>query len=131
MAKKQNYENSGPSQRQLKVGELIRRTLAEALGRGDIHDPDLNRMMITVSEATISADLKIATIYVMPLGGKNHDEAIAALAKNKGQIRTLIGRKAGLKYTPDLRFRIDETFDRMDDTRRLFESEDVRRDLED
>lgn len=131
MASNKHSENSGPSQRQLKVGELIRRTLAEALGRGDIHDPDLNRMMITVSEASVTADLKIATIYVMPLGGKDHEEAIALMVKNKGEMRRIIGRKAQLKYTPELRFRIDETFDRMDDTRRLFGSAEVRRDLED
>ena len=65
----------------------------------------------------------------MPLGGKLYDEAIAALARNKGQIRSIVGRKAGLKFTPDLRFRIDETFDRIDSTRALFERKDVRRDL--
>jgi ribosome-binding factor A len=65
----------------------------------------------------------------MPLGGKLYEEAIAALARNKGQIRSIVGRKAGLKFAPDLRFRIDETFDRIDSTRALFEREDVRRDL--
>jgi ribosome-binding factor A len=67
----------------------------------------------------------------MPLGGNQYAETIAALAKNKGQIRSLVGRKAGLKYAPDLRFRIDETFDRIDNTRKLFDREDVRRDLDD
>ena len=65
----------------------------------------------------------------MPLGGNLYDETIAALARNKGQMRSIVGRKAGLKYAPDLRFRIDETFDRMDSTRQLFEREEVRRDL--
>jgi len=131
MAKNRFHEGSGPSQRQLRVGELIRRALSEALARGDVHDPDLGRMSITVSEVTTSPDLKIATAYVMPLGGNGHEEAIAALARNKGELRRILGRKSDLKYTPDLRFRIDETFDKMDETRALLSREDVRRDLED
>ena len=129
MAKNRSYQKSGPSQRQLKVGEVIRRTLAEILARGEIHDAELNRISITISEVTTSPDLQIATVYVMPLGGNLYDETIAALARNKGQMRSIVGRKAGLKYAPDLRFRIDETFDRMDSTRQLFEREEVRRDL--
>ena len=129
MAKYRSYQKSGPSQRQLKVGEVIRRTLSEILARGEIHDAELNRISITISEVTTSPDLQIATVYVMPLGGNLYDETIAALARNKGQMRSIVGRKAGLKYAPDLRFRIDETFDRMDSTRQLFEREEVRRDL--
>ena len=129
MAKNRSYQKSGPSQRQLKVGEVIRRTLSEILARGEIHDAELNRISITISEVTTSPDLQIATVYVMPLGGNLYDETIAALARNKGQMRSIVGRKAGLKYAPDLRFRIDETFDRMDSTRQLFEREEVRRDL--
>ena len=129
MAKNRSYQKSGPSQRQLKVGEVIRRTLSEILARGEIHDAELNRISITISEVTTSPDLQIATVYVMPLGGNLYDETIAALARNKGQMRSIVGRKAGLKYAPDLRFRIDETFDRMDSTRQLFEREEVQRDL--
>ena len=129
MAKNRSYQKSGPSQRQLKVGEVIRRTLSEILARGERHDAELNRISITISEVTTSPDLQIATVYVMPLGGNLYDETIAALARNKGQMRSVVGRKAGLKYAPDLRFRIDETFDRMDSTRQLFEREEVRRDL--
>ena len=130
MAKNRSYQKLGPSQRQLKVGEVIRRTLSEILARGEIHDAELNRISITISEVTTSPDLQIATVYVMPLGGNLYNETIAALARNKGQMRSMIGRKAGLKYAPDLRFRIDETFDRMESTRQLFEREEVRRDLE-
>ncbi|MDT2074524.1 MAG: 30S ribosome-binding factor RbfA [Planktomarina sp.] len=130
MAKNRSYQKVGPSQRQLKVGEVIRRTLSEILARGEIHDAELNRISITISEVTTSPDLQIATVYVMPLGGNLYNETIAALARNKGQMRSMIGRKAGLKYAPDLRFRIDETFDRMESTRQLFEREEVRRDLE-
>lgn len=130
MGKNKFHDGDGPSQRQLRVGELIRRTLSEVLARGDIHDPDLNRMSITVSEVTTSPDLKIATAYVMPLGGQGHKEAIDALARNKSEMRRVIGRKSALKFTPDLRFRIDETFDRMDNTRALFDRDEVKRDTQ-
>ena len=129
MAKNKFNDNSGPSQRQLRVGELIRRALSEILMQGVIHDPDLNRISVTVSEVTASPDLKIATAYVCPLGGEGGEDLIALLAKNKSEIRRSISKKLTLKYTPDLRFRIDETFDRMDETRRLFSQEIIKRDL--
>jgi len=131
MAKRSFHDGLGPSQRQLRVGELIRRTLADALAQGDVHDPDLNRMSITVTEVVTSPDLKIATVYVMPLGGAHHETAIELLAQNKGQLRRVIGRNSNLKFTPDLRFRIDETFDRMDGIRDLFNRDEVKRDLAD
>ncbi len=130
MAKNKFHDGPGPSQRQLRVGELIRRTLSEVLMRGDIHDPDLNRLSVTVGEVRTSPDLKVATAYVMPLGGKGKEEMIGLLARNKHELRRIIGKKLELKYAPDLRFRLDETFDQMDETRRLFAREDVRRDLE-
>ena len=125
-----NRSHDGPSQRQLRVGELIRRTLSEVLMRGDIHDPELNRLSITVGEVRTTPDLKIATAFVMPLGGEARDESIQLLARNKPELRRIIGRKAGLKFTPDLRFRLDETFDQMDETRRILSDETVRRDVE-
>ena len=131
MAKNKHHDGSGPSQRQLRVGELIRRTLSDVLMRGDIHDPDLVGMSVTVGEVRTSPDLKIATAFVMPLGGEGQEDLIEILARNKSELRRIIGRKAGLKFTPDLRFRLDETFDRIEETRRLFEQEDVRRDVED
>jgi len=131
MAKNKFNDGPGPSQRQLRVGELIRRTLSEVLMRGDIHDPDLNRLSVTVGEVRTSPDLKIATAYVMPLGGSGQGEVIERLARNKAELRRIIGRKAGLKFTPDLRFRLDETFDQIDETRRLFAQDEVRRDVED
>jgi ribosome-binding factor A len=121
--------SSGPSQRQLRVGELLRRTLADVLARGDVHDPDLNRIPITVSEVRASPDLKIATAYVMPLGGRDQETSLAALRRNKAELRHLISREMSLKYAPDLRFKLDETFDRMDETRRLLSDETVQRDL--
>lgn len=129
MAKNKFNDNSGTSQRQLRVGELIRRALSEILMQGIIHDPDLNRISVTVSEVSASPDLKIATAYVCPLGGEGGEDLIALLAKNKSEIRRSISKKLTLKYTPDLRFRLDETFDRMDETRRLFSQENIKRDL--
>ena len=129
MAKNKFNDGTGPSQRQLRVGELIRRALSDILMQGTIHDPDLNRISVTVSEVTASPDLKIATAYVCPLGGQGGEDLIALLAKNKSEIRRSISKKLTLKYTPDLRFRIDETFDRMDETRRLFSQENIKRDL--
>lgn len=131
MAKNLHHDGHGPSQRQLRVGELIRRTLSQVLAQGDVHDPDLNRMSITVSEVRTTPDLKIATAYVLPLGGGNRQEAIAALKRNKSELRRAIGKATALKFTPDLRFLIDETFDQMDATRRLFQQDAVQRDLRD
>ena len=131
MGKNSFQDGAGPTQRQLRVGELIRRTLAQVLAQGDIHDPDLNRLYITVGEVRCSNDLKIATAYVMPLGGVGRDDAVAFLARNKHELRCLIGKKVGLKYTPDLRFRLDETFDQMDATREMFSRDEVKRDLDD
>ena len=131
MAKNKFHDGPGPSQRPLRVGELIRRTLSEVLMRGDIHDPELNRMSVTVGEVRTSPDLKIATAYVLPLGGKGQDVIVGLLARNQSELRRIIGRKLGLKYAPELRFRLDQTFDQMDETRRLFDQDDVRRDVED
>jgi ribosome-binding factor A len=129
MAQNRFNSGSGPSQRQLRVGELVRRTLSEVLSRGEIHDPDLNRMSITVGEVRLSPDLKIATAFVMPLGGAGREEAIAALKRNKHELRRTLARNVELKFAPELRFLIDETFDRLDETRRLFADETVQRDL--
>lgn len=131
MAKNKFHSGPGPSQRQLRVGELIRRTLSEVLARGVIHDPDLNRVSVTVGEVSASPDLKVATAYVCPLGGQGGENLIALLAKNKSEIRRAISKELTLKFTPDLRFRLDETFDRMDETRRLFSQDAVRQDLDD
>lgn len=130
MAKSRFTEDTGPTQRQLRVAELIRRRLSEVLNRGDIHDPDLNRLSITVGEVRCAPDLRAATAYVLPLGGDNRDEALEVLRRNKSEIRRAVSRGLALKFAPEIRFAIDETFDRLDDTRRLFSSSDVRRDLD-
>lgn len=123
-------EGRGPSQRQLRVGELIRRTLSEVLMRGEVHDPELQAMSITVGEVTITRDLKIATAWVLPLGGEGAGDAVAALNRNRGELRRLVMHGITLRHAPELRFRVDETFDRMDATRRMLSEERVRRDVE-
>lgn len=130
MAQNRFSHGKGPSQRQLRVGELIRRTLSDVLLRADVHDPDLNRHSITVGEVRTSPDLKVATAFVLPLGGYEAEEALEALRRNAPELRHLVAKEMTLKYAPQLRFQLDETFDRMDDTRRLFADERVRRDVE-
>ncbi len=130
MSKNKFHDGPGPSQRQLRVGELVRRTLSDILLRGDIHDPDLNRVSVTVGEVRASPDLKVATAFVLPLGGEGRDSLIELLNRNRNEIRRVIGKKLDLKFTPELRFKLDETFDQLDETRRLFAQETVRRDLD-
>ncbi|WP_299562255.1 30S ribosome-binding factor RbfA [uncultured Sulfitobacter sp.] len=130
MAKNKFHDGSGPSQRQLRVGETIRRALSEVLARGDVHDPELNRMSITVGEVRTSPDLKIATAYVLPLGGKGQEDVINLLSRNKAELRRLTAKKLTLKFSPDLRFQLDRTFDQMDETRRMLAQDVVRRDAQ-
>jgi len=130
MAKSRSHDRSGPSQRQLRVGELIRRRLSEVLARGEVHDPELGAMSITVGEVRTSPDLKVATAYVLPLGGDQRDAALAALNRNRSEIRRQVTKGLALKYAPEIRFVLDETYDRIDDTRRMLSRDDVRRDLD-
>ncbi|MDD2869421.1 MAG: 30S ribosome-binding factor RbfA [Neomegalonema sp.] len=121
---------AGPSQRQLRVGEIVRRALADVFARGDLHDPDLTRRNITFTEVRPSPDLKNATVFVAPLGGKDEEGALKALRRNSGEIRRALARNVQLKYAPDVKFVIDKTFDRMQEADRLFQNERVRRDVE-
>lgn len=130
MAKKKN-SGGAPSQRQLRVGEVIRRRLSELLQRGDIHDPDLERMSITVGEVRCSPDLSVATAYVLPLGGQGQEEALAALRENRHEIRKQVSKVLTIKFAPEIRFAIDDTYDRMDETARLLADDHVRQDLDD
>lgn len=102
---------SGPSQRQLRVGELIRHALAEMLQRGDIHDDVLASHVISVPEVRLSPDLRLATIYVLPLGGTDTKDVLDAFKRNQRYIRGEIARRINLKFAPDIRFLADETFD--------------------
>lgn len=130
MAKKSNSRGSGPSQRQLRVGELIRHALAEMLARGDIHDDVLARHVVTVPEVRLSPDLKLATCYIMPLGGQDVAPVLKALDANKRYIRGEVAHRVNLKYAPDLRFRQDESFDEAARIDALLDSEAVRRDTD-
>jgi ribosome-binding factor A len=122
---------AAPSQRALRVGELVRHALAEMLARGDVHDPVLEGHMITVPEVRMSPDLRLATIYVMPLGGKDANEVIAALDRNKRYLRGEIAHRVNLKFAPDIRFRIDERFDEAERIEKLLRTPQVQRDLHD
>ncbi len=121
---------SGPSQRVLRVGELIRHTLADMLSRGEVHDPIIEGHMITVPEVRMSPDLRVATVYVMPLGGRDTTEVVAALDRNKRFLRGEIARRVNLKFAPDLRFRADERFDEAERIEKLLRTPEVQRDLE-
>ena len=120
---------AGPSQRQQRVSELVRHALAEVLSRGDIQDPVLTSHVVTIPEVRMSPDLKIATAYVMPLGGQDEREVIKALAKNKKVLRQEVARRVNLKFAPDLRFLRDETFDEFQRIDALLRSEKVQRDV--
>jgi ribosome-binding factor A len=102
---------AGPSQRQLRVGELIRHALAEMLARGEIHDDVLASHVVTISEVRMTADLRLASIYVMPLGGKDVKPVLVALERAKKSIRAEVARSVNLKFAPDVRFLADESFD--------------------
>lgn len=130
MARSRFSEGAGPSQRQLRVAELIRRRLSQVLAQGDIHDPELNAMSITVGEVRATPDLKIATAYVLPLGGKDADAALSALRRNRNEIRRIVSRGLSLKFAPEIRFELDDVYDKLDESRRLFSQENVRRDLD-
>lgn len=130
MSRDRTARPSGPSQRQLRVGELIRRRLSEVLARGEVHAPELAGLSITVGEVRASPDLKVATAYVMPLGGAGLEGALEALSRHRGELRRAVGQGLALKFTPELRFRADETFGRIEETRRLFDDPVVRRDID-
>lgn len=130
MPARDRFGASGPSQRQLRVGEVIRRALSDVLARGDLHDPELAGVSITVGEVRTSPDLKLATVFVLPLGGQDSERIIAALNANSKELRRQVTKGLTLKFSPKLRFLIDQSFDQMDETRRLLALEDVRRDLE-
>ena len=122
-------QSAGGSQRQLRIGELIRHEVAEMLSRGDVHDPVIEAHMITVPEVRMSADLRLATIYVMPLGGRNEEDVLDALERNKRYMRGEIARRVNLKFAPEICFRIDERFDEAERIEKLLRTPEVRRDL--
>jgi ribosome-binding factor A len=119
-----------PSQRQLRVGELLRHALAEILSRGELHEPDLDGVIVTVPEVSVSPDLQVATVYVMPLGGRDPDRTAAALERNARFLRGAVAKRVELRRAPELRFRVDTSFDEGDKIDALLRSPEVRKDLE-
>src|SRR6204780_1597935 len=119
----------GGSQRQLRVGETVRHALAEILAHGNVHDPDLEGHIVTVPEVRMSPDLKLATIYVMPLGGRDTEVVMAGLEGNKKFLRGEIARRVNLKFAPDVRFRVDDRFDEAERIEKLLRTPAVQKDL--
>jgi len=113
----------------LRMGELVRHALAEIFSRGDVHDPVLETHVITIPEVSMTPDLRHATAYVMPLGGKDSRAVLDALNRNKKYMRGVIAKKLQAKFTPDLHFRIDERFDRAEKIDKLLRQPEVQRDL--
>src|SRR5512141_2628316 len=130
--KKSHRDSSTPegSQRQLRVGELVRHAMADMLTRGDVHDPVIEGHLITVPEVRMTADLRLATIYIMPLAGRDADEVVAAFERHKKFLRGEIAHRVNLKFAPDIRFRIDERFAEAERIDKLLRSPEVKRDLE-
>ena len=124
--------SSGPSQRQLRVGEQVRHALSDVLQRGEVRDDLIEATVISVNEVRMSPDLKIATAFVAPLGARDDNEVIKALARNAKFIR---GRVSGalrqMKYMPEFRFRLDTSYDNMARIDALLRSPEVARDLDD
>src|SRR5437868_13876500 len=119
----------GGSQRQLRVGEAVRHAIADILAHGSVHDPDLEGHIITVPEVRMSPDLKLATVYVMPLGGKDTDIVLAALARNRKFLRGEVAHRVSLKFAPELRFRVDDRFEEAERIEKLLRTPAVQRDL--
>jgi ribosome-binding factor A len=131
MARKHHHERpAGPSQRGLRVGELVRHALAEMLSRGEVHDPVLEGHLITIPEVRMSPDLRLATVYVMPLGGRDVPQVLEALERNKRFLRGEISHRVNLKFAPDLRFHADERFDEAERIEKLLRTPAVQRDLD-
>ncbi len=133
MARQRNAARGGASrgrsQRQLRVGELIRHALAEVLARGEVRDPALDGVSITVSEVRTSPDMRHATCFVMPLGGAEREEVMAALARSAPWLSGQVARRVTMKYTPRLRFELDQSYDEASRVDALLRRPDVARDL--
>ncbi|MDP2411254.1 MAG: 30S ribosome-binding factor RbfA [Pseudolabrys sp.] len=133
MPRKKSHRDSGTpggSQRQLRVGELVRHAIAELLVRGEVHDPVIEGHLITVPEVRMSPDLRLATVYIMPLAGRDADEVVEAFERNKKYLRGEVAHSINLKFAPDLRFRIDDRFEEAERIDRLLRSPEVKRDLQ-
>ena len=119
----------GPTNRQLRVGELVRRCISDIISKNELYEESLTDVLITVSEVRCSSDLKLATVFVLPLGGQNAKEVVIGLARQKNAIRRILAKTLKLKFVPDLRFLEDLTFDQMDQTNKLLQNPTVQRDI--
>ena len=128
--KHDRHKSTGPSQRMLRVGELVRHALAGLFARGEIEDPELVGAVITVPEVRMSPDLKLASAYVMPLGGERAAEIVAALNRHQRFIRGRVAPEIDLKFAPEIRFFVDETFEEFGKIDALLKSDRVQRDLQ-
>ena len=128
--KKPRPDGAAPSQRALRVGELIRHALVEILQRGEVHDPALEGMVVTVAEVRMTPDLRLATAYVMPLGGKGADTLVATLERHRKYLRGEIAHRIDLRDAPEVRFRLDTSFDEGSRIDALLDRPEVKRDLD-
>lgn len=124
-----SHRNTAPSQRQLRVGEEMRHALARIFERGALHDPALHEAAVTVTEVRVSPDLKHATAYVMPLGGRNAGAIMAGLERGASHLRRLVAQEIRLRVAPEIGFTLDQSFDQADRIEALLRREDVARDL--
>lgn len=127
--KRDNHKPTGPSQRMLRVGELVRHALSGVFARGEIEDPLLEGKVITVPEVRMTPDLKLANAYIMPLGGEGAEEIVAALNRHHRFIRGRVAPALDLKFAPDLKFFVDNTFDEFGKIDALLRSDRVQRDI--
>ena len=129
--KRDNHKPTGPNQRMLRVGELVRHALAGLFARGEIDDPLLDGKVITVPEVRMSNDLKLASAYIVPLGGEGAEEIVAALNRHARFVRGRVAPELDLKFAPEIRFFVDNTFDEFGKIDALLRSDRVQRDLRD
>lgn len=125
-----NRRNAGPSQRQLRAGELVRHALVDILAREELRDPDLAGVVVTVSEVRCSPDLKHATAFIAPLGGGDAQKTADALNRCAGFLRGRLGAQIEMKFTPALRFEPDQSFEEASKIDALLKRPDIARDLE-
>lgn len=128
--KRDNHKPTGPTQRMLRVGELVRHALANVFSRGDVEDEVLEGAVITVPEVRMSNDLKLANAYIMPLGGQRAAEIVEALNRHRKFIRGRISPELGLKFAPEVKFFVDTTFDEYGRIDALLRTDRVQRDLQ-
>jgi ribosome-binding factor A len=125
-----NRPRSEQGQRQLRVGEMLRKALSDVLIRAPVEDPDLSGVTVTVSQVTLSPDLRQATAFVMPLGGSDQSQVVAALERHRKFVRGELAKRVTLKYMPTMTFKLDETFDEVERIERLLRSPKVAQDIE-